>query len=83
MAEITTYRTHDESGHAFVAVAFEKSGEVYDHLYTWETGQTYANDGYRVLALTGDGHLSREEAQGMYDRELAAALDCFGPEHAK
>jgi len=66
-----------------VAVALKKDGSVYDYIGTWETAQTLANEGYRIDVLTGDGHLTREELQSMVDRELADAVDCFGPEHRK
>lgn len=66
-----------------VAVALNKDGSVYDYIGTWETAQTLANEGYRIDVLTGDGHLTRDELQAMVDRELADAVDCFGPERQK
>jgi hypothetical protein len=66
-----------------VGVAYTQNGKIYDYLGNWETAQTYANDGYMVRALRGDGHLSRDDLQAMVDNELAAAVDCFGEEHRK
>lgn len=66
-----------------VATAYDATGEVYDYIGTWETAQTYANDGYRVVVHEADGHLSKEALQGLVDRELAAAIDCFGDDHRK
>lgn len=66
-----------------VATAYTADGTVYDYIGNWETAQTYANDGYRVVAHEGDGHLSRDELQSMVDRELAATIDCFGEGHRK
>ncbi len=62
----------------FVAVILESDGTIYDHAWSWETGENYASEGYRVVALTDDGHLTRGEAQAMYDRRLADFVDCFG-----
>jgi len=61
-----------------VAEVFDKAGATVDTCYTWEAGQTYANEGYRVVALADDGFMDRERAQRLYDTELAAAVDCFG-----
>lgn len=66
-----------------VAKVYDKDDCLYDEAWTWETGQTYANDGYRVVAVKDDGIMTIERAQAMYDAELAAALDCFGPGHRK
>ncbi len=66
-----------------VATAYNADGEVYDYIGNWETAQTYANDGYRVVVHEADAHLSQDELQELVDRELAAAVDCFGDEHRK
>jgi hypothetical protein len=62
-----------------VAIAYDDDGTIYDEAYTWETGQTLANEGYRVVAIAGDGHLSMAECQAIYDYERRIAADCFGP----
>lgn len=63
----------------FVAVAFE-GGSAHDYAYNWQTAQTMANEGYRMVALADDGILSRDELQRMVDCERELVLDCFGPE---
>ncbi|WNM65015.1 hypothetical protein SEA_MASELOP_92 [Rhodococcus phage Maselop] len=67
----------------YVAVAIDNNGAPVDYCASWEAGQTYANDGYRVVALADDGHMTRADAQRHYDGERRAALDCFGPGHSK
>lgn len=64
----------------FVAVIMELDDPtvVYDHAWTWETGQNYAMQGYVVRALADDAHLTKEDAQRMYDACLAQYKDCFG-----
>ena len=54
-----------------------------DRCYTWETGQVYANEGYRVVAVADDRHVTKAEAQALYDNERRNAIDCFGKEWAK
>lgn len=66
-----------------VAVVYAADGTIYDQCFGWEAGQTYANDGYRVVATADDGTVTVDRAQRLYDAELTAALDCFGPQHAK
>lgn len=65
------------------AIAFTHDGEEYDSCYTWETAQTLANEGYYLIAVANDGHMSKEEIQRICNYEHEAAMDCFGPEHAK
>ncbi|WIC89714.1 hypothetical protein SEA_BRAXOADDIE_92 [Rhodococcus phage Braxoaddie] len=67
----------------YVAVIIDRNGAPVDYAMSWEAGQTYANDGYRVVALADDGHMSRADAQRLYDAERARALDCFGNDYAK
>ena len=69
-----------------VAIVLTESGAVYDHCWTWETGQCYANLGYRVVAVAdvisrfdGSVYIDMTEAQEIYDHERALAADCFGP----
>lgn len=80
---MSTGTNYDPPAGFGVAVALTKSGSVYDYIGNWETAQTLANEGYRIDVLTGDGHLTREELQAMVDRELADAVDCFGPDRQK
>ena len=79
-AESATYAPPPGYG---VAVALTRDGKVYDYIGGWEAAQSMANEGYRIDVLTGDAHRTGEELQGLVDRELAAALDCFGPEYQK
>lgn len=62
-----------------VADIFEGDA-LYDRAYTWETGQNFAQQGYRVKAVADDGFMDAERAQRLYDWELACYLDCFGGE---
>lgn len=66
-----------------VAAAYDKEGELYDGIYNWETAQTIAREGYRVVAIANDGHMEKEEIQRICNYELSIALDCFGPEFQK
>lgn len=62
-----------------VAVVYNKAGEVVDRAYCWETGQTYAQAGYTVIAIADNGiYWTRERAQELYDNELECFRDCFG-----
>ena len=81
MSEFRTMETMINEG--IVAVAYTKDGKKYDEILTWETAQTMANEGYKIVAIAKDGHMSAEDIQGMCDRELAAAIDCFGEDHRK
>lgn len=54
-----------------------ETGDTYDHAWSWETGQNYAMQGYKVEALADDGWLSMAEAQDMYDACREAFNDCF------
>lgn len=65
------------------AIAYDKEGEEYDRCYSWETAQTMANEGYRLLAVADDGHMKADDIQAMVDYELKIALDCFGEGHQK
>ena len=62
-----------------VAVALNADGTIYDQCYTWEAGQTYAADGWKVRATAADGSMTKRRAQGLYDAERARHDDCFGP----
>lgn len=66
-----------------VAMIYDRDGNVIDECWSWETGQVMANDGYRVVAVADDGHMSIADAQSLYDYELRIAIDCFGKEHQK
>lgn len=65
------------------AVAYDKGDKEYDSCYSWEAAQTLAQEGYRVVAVAGDGHLSKENIQSMCDYELKIAIDCFGEDYRK
>jgi len=58
-------------------------GQIYDECYTWEAGQTYAAQGYVVMAVADDEHMSQVDAQSLYDHELALVLDCYGLEYGE
>jgi hypothetical protein len=65
-------------GQHVVAIIYNQDGSVYDHAFTWETGQSMAlNEGYRVRAIKRDGHMSVSKAQRLYDAEYARRKDCF------
>jgi hypothetical protein len=66
-----------------VAVAFDKDGDIYDGCFNWETAQTMANEGYRILAIANDGRMEKDEIQRICNYELTAALDCFGEDYQK
>ena len=62
-----------------VAVVYDADGNVYDRCYTWEAGQSYAlHEGRRVEAVADDRGMTVEDAQRLYDAELAAHVDCWG-----
>ena len=63
---------------AIVAVVIQDNGEVYDVTFNWETAESMATDGYRVLALTGDGLYKRNELQRVCDSRRAEYRDCYG-----
>lgn len=61
-----------------VAEVFDPvSGDLYDSCYTWEAGQTYAHQNYKVIATKDDGYMTKEMAQSLYDNERALSQDCF------
>lgn len=64
------------------AVVYEQLSEfslaLYDFALTWETAQTMANEGYRVIAVADDGHMTKDQIQSMCDNENALRADCFG-----
>lgn len=65
-------------GPAIVAEVYADDSQVpYDLCYNWESGQTYAQDGYRVVSVADDGYMSREHAQRLYDYELKCWDDCW------
>lgn len=62
-----------------VAEVYNADGTVFDRCYTWEAGQSYAmHEGRRVVATADDRSMTVEDAQRLYDSELAAHLDCWG-----
>lgn len=61
-----------------VAHVLNEDGSVYDRTYNWESGRTYANEGYVVKAVADDGSMTAERAQSIYDSTLADYQDCFG-----
>ena len=65
------------------AVAYDKNGDEYDACYTWEAAQTIASEGYKVVACSDDGGITKEGIQKICNYELEIALDCFGKEYQK
>lgn len=64
-----------------VAIAYEEDGGIHDMAENWETAQNLAlSSGYRVEAIRGDGHLTREDIQDMVDHERHLYRDCYGIE---
>ena len=62
-----------------VAHVYDDDDNLHDRCFTWETGQAYANAGYRVVAMADDGPMTVADAQRLYDYEREIAADCFGP----
>lgn len=62
-----------------VALVMNADGTVYDSCYNWESGQSYALDGWIVRATAPDGRKTKKAAQALYDAEKARHDDCFGP----
>jgi hypothetical protein len=73
-------RIEAEYGRPVVAVAYNADGSVFDHAFTWQTGQALALEGYRVRAIADDGHMSATDAQALYDAELDRYADCYDVE---
>ena len=65
------------------AVAYDKEGEEYDACYTWETAQSLAREGYRIVAVANDGSMEKDEIQRICNYENAIAVDCFGESYMK
>ena len=65
-------------GKTVVAVVYTRDGHVHDHCFNWETGQSFALDGWIVKAIADDGHMSKDDAQRLYDAEKERHDDCFG-----
>lgn len=69
-----------------VAVIYDpRTEEKHDEAFNWETGQTYAQMNYKVIAVRDDisrftnkPRMTVEEAQMFYDYERALVQDCFG-----
>lgn len=81
-AEVPLFAPDDET----IAIVYNPDGTVFDHAWSWETGQTYANHGYYVVAVApvvsrfdGATYMTVERLQRLFDHERALAADCFGP----
>lgn len=62
-----------------VALVYDNDGDLYDRCYGWEAAQSYAlHEGLRVIAVTGDAHLSKAECQDLYDDERERYRNCWG-----
>lgn len=61
-----------------VAEVLNTDGTVYDRCFNWESGATYASDGYEVVAVADDGGVTTEAAQHIYDTRLADFQDAYG-----
>lgn len=57
--------------------------EKFDEAFSWETGQTYAQQNYKVIAVRDDGHMTISEQQELYDYERRIAQDCFSLEEGE
>lgn len=53
------------------------SGDLFDSCYTWEAGQCYAQQNYKVIAVKDDFSVTVDVAQKLYDSERARIQDCF------
>lgn len=79
--QLTAWRLED--GRATVAVVLDDDGNYYDRCWCYETGQNFAQSGYRVIAVADDeGRVSKDKAQSLYDYERMCYIDCFGLEEA-
>jgi hypothetical protein len=75
------YAQYGVGGMRLCAVILTEDGMPYDGAFNWESAQSYAlSQGMRVRALTGDGHMSREDIQALCDAERERYRDCFGTE---
>lgn len=88
MSDLSEIKLDDKDKYRYVsqgivALAYTKDGEVDDACFNWETAQTMANEGYRILAIANDGSMEMSEIQRICDYELIVALDCFGEDHHK
>ena len=83
MSDEVDFVVPDDLLPGIVAVAFTWDGEPFDYPYNWETAQTLANDGYKIVAVANDGSMEKEEIQRICDYENQIAFDCFGEEHKK
>lgn len=72
-------RYYDKPGEpAVVAVIFDDDGTVYDHAWSWETGQNFAMHGNRVVAVRNDGYMTISAMQALFDSDRDRYRDCYG-----
>lgn len=67
-----------ENDPQIVAHVLDSDGNVYDKTFNLESAVTYANEGYKVIAVRKIGRYSKAQAQQVLDNELAMHNDCFG-----
>ena len=79
MSAATVAEIEAKYGQTVVAIVYDDDGKVYDHCFTWESGQSYAlSQGMIVEAIADDGYMTIDRAQSLYDAERDRYRDCFG-----
>lgn len=61
-----------------IAIALPTQDQEMDCIFAWETAESMANQGHKIIVLEPDGWLTRRDLQTMCDRSKAAYEDCFG-----
>lgn len=62
-----------------VAVIYDPdTEEKYDEAFNWQTGQTFAQMNYKVVAVRESYGMTEQEQQELYDYERRIVQDCFG-----
>lgn len=60
-----------------VAIVLNDDGTYNDRCWSYETGENFAMQGWKVVAIADDGPYTKEMAQVLYDGCLALYKDCF------
>ncbi|QGJ90086.1 hypothetical protein HWC80_gp046 [Mycobacterium phage Indlulamithi] len=73
------YYQRNSEAEKCIAIVLNDDGTMEDQCYTWETAQTYAQQGKVVRAVQADGHMSIEAIQRLCDADRERYWDCFDP----
>jgi nitrogenase subunit NifH len=60
-----------------IAVVYDAKGDVFDYCFNWESGQSYALNGYKVTAIKPDSIYTVNDLQRLFNVETARHDDCF------